>query len=1047
MISGTFNPFAGGELARVSPATWPQKEIFVSAQMNEEGNTAFNEAISITLEGLVDVTLLASCFNRLLDRHEALRTTFSRTGKEICLHTCSGAPVHFDYEDLRQLDSSAQVEAIAALWRTVATTPMDLENGPLFFVWVKQLTDSRAEIVIAAHHIICDGWSFGLLLKELVYLYSHNGDADGLPPAESFFAYAEQCDAEEIANSDIDYWRDKFNQAPPVLDLPLDRMRPPTRPFQASRFDFEFDPALTAQLPKAAARMKASLMNVLMAGYFTLLYRLTSSQDLVVGLAVAGQASFNKINQVGHMVQLLPIRLALNNDMSYAELVGLVKREVLDASEHPRFTFGKLMEKMVVDRSRVPLINTIFNIDQPINTLDFGKATGTVRTVPRSAENFEIFVNISQSTNRLIIETTYSTALFSEETISAWMQSFETIVANAITDPGTKISEIILTKAIPEVLQQANNTSTDLIYPDFLSAFNEQVKNNPNAEAVLCGDTKYNYQQLDQISDTVANVLLNNNIGDGDIVGICCQRSEKMVVALLALFKIGATYLPLDPDFPQDRLLYMLEDTAAAAVLEDDTAPQGVLQASMRHINIDSLLEAGTLPTTMTPPVKKANRLAYIIYTSGSTGKPKGVRVHHEALINFLISMAKMPGCTSSDRLLAITTLSFDISVLEIFLPLLCGATVIVATREQLKDGELLAELLEQCGITILQATPSTWRMLLASNWRESSLQKQHLKALCGGEPLPPDLVADLLERVAELWNMFGPTETTVWSTCKLIQNSDSVITVGKPIDNTQLYILDHNLNPLPLSTPGELFIGGQGVTQGYHNREELTAERFINHAAYGKIYRTGDLAKVLPSGELQHLGRLDDQIKLRGYRIELGEIESALMNCSGVRAAAAYLWQLSPEDVRIVACCQPTAAEGFQATSIRKQLRTSLPNYMIPQFLLQVDTIPLLPNGKVNRKGLPKPAMTESSVLSRSGLVSDQEKLIADIWTELIQQKHAIAREDTFFDIGGHSLLALDAIRKIETATGKKFKMAEIIQDSIATLAEKIAEVSPRPH
>jgi len=1033
----TFDPFAGGELLRVSPTTWPQKEILASAQMSDEANTAFNEAVSITIEGELDRDLLELCFNRLVERHDILRATFSRKGNEICLHPAR--PFKLEYEDIRHLDTQSQNIEVHNLWRNIAISPMNLEEGPLFFAWTKRLTDSSFELIIAAHHIICDGWSIGLLLKELTELYRDRGIGDGLPPAESFFEYAEQSDAQEIANVDIDYWREKFKQIPPVLDLPIDKVRPGARTFPASRLDFELDKDLAAQLPKAAAKMKASLVNVVMAGYFALLYRLTSTSDIVVGLPVAGQAALNRVNQVGHMVQLLPIRLTINGEASFEKLVSQVKGGVLDASEHPRFTFGKLLEKMVVDRSRVPLICTIFNIDQPMNTLDFGQARGTLRTVPRAAENFEVFLNIVPAANRLTIEATYSTVLFSEETMVAWMQSLENILAEVVAGSEIKISDFTLTKTIPDVLRQSNATTTECLFPDFLSAFRAQVEKTPEAASVICADTMYSYQQLDRLSDNFAGFLAEKGIGDGNVVGICCRRSEKMVAAVLALFKVGAAYLPLDPDFPQDRLMYMLEDSAAVAVIEDNSAPKGVVEARVQHFDLDGLTEARSI-TPLPLPVENPARLAYLIYTSGSTGKPKGVRVHHRAMINFLESMGREPGCGPEDRLLAVTTLSFDISVLELYLPLICGATTVVADRDQVKDGEKIAELLDTHGITMLQATPSTWRMLLASSWRDRQTGHQKLKALCGGEPLPPDLVVDLLASVSELWNMFGPTETTVWSTCKRIRPSDSMITVGKPIANTQVYILDHNLKPLPLSTPGELFIGGDGVTSGYHNREELTAERFLVHPEFGRIYRTGDLAKILPNGEIQHMGRLDDQVKLRGYRIELGEIESALVACKGVRAAAAYLWQLSPEDVRIVACCVPVSADSFQTIELRKQLRDMLPSYMVPQYLLVVDEIPLMPNGKINRRGLPKPELSDSTLLTKSMLASDHEKLIAQIWTELIKPRNPIAREDNFFEIGGHSLLALEAIRKIEGVTGKRLTTREIVTETLATLAEKIS-------
>lgn len=1037
MSSVVFDPFACGEILRVVPTTGPQKEIIASAQMSDAANTAFNEAVSISICGELNKDMLESCLNKLIERHDILRATFSRNGQEICLQESKS--FHLNFKDLSQLSLPEQEKQIGDLWRNVVVSPMNLEEGPLFFAWLNKLADAQFELTIAAHHIICDGWSIGMLINELAHLYRSSGSTEGMAPAESFFDFAEQLDAREFSNRDNDYWQEKFLQIPPVLDLPLDYTRPLMRTFEARRFDYDLDADLVASLRKMAAGLKASFVNVVLAGYFALLHRLTGSEDVVVGLPVAGQAAFKRPNQVGHMVQLLPIRLNFGGAARFDELVGMVKREVLNASEHPNFTFGKLLEKMTIDRSRVPLVSTVFNIDQPMPQLDFAGAVGVLKSVPRAAENFEMFLNIVPSDKKLTIEATYSTALFSESTIKAWLTSLECILSQAVSHQDIEISDLALTESVPEILQQCNATTFEVKFPDFVSALRAQSKLTPEAPAIVCSGRTLTYGQLDCLSDSAASGLALKGIKEGATVGICCERSEKMVIGVVALLKLGAAYLPLDPDFPQERLLYMLEDSGAVAIIEDDAAPQSMRELNTLHFGIDGFSDAAPADAAMRPLADDPDRVAYIIYTSGSTGKPKGVRVPTRAMINFLESIVREPGCSAEDRLLAVTTLSFDISVLELFMPLICGACTIIATREQTRDGGKLAELIATHSINVMQATPSTWRMLLASEWRgQPSIIK--LKALCGGEPLPPDLVAELFPRVAELWNMYGPTETTVWSTCKRIDRPDGLITIGKPIANTQIYILDKNKRSLPLSAPGELYIGGVGVTLGYHNRAELNAQRFVSHPIYGRIYATGDLARILPSGEIQHLGRLDDQVKLRGYRIELGEIESALISCPGLRAAAVYLWELSPDDVRIVACCVPSGSQPLETNSIRKQLRRTLPSYMVPQYLLEVSTIPLTPNGKVNRRALPRPEETRTSIFARSALITDTEKLVGKIWEELVKPKGPVCRDDNFFEIGGHSLLALQAIHKIESATGKKITPAEIIARRLWEIAEKIS-------
>ncbi len=1032
-----FDPFAGGEVLRVSPTTAPQQEIITSSKMSDEANTAFNEGVSLTITGSLDLELLKKCCNTLVERHDILRATFSPLGDEICLQ--EARPVLVSFEDLRSYEPGEKRYLVDELLRNIAISPMNLEEGPLFFVWVKQFEDECFELIIVVHHVICDGWSIGLLLTELAELYRSGGKAKTITGAPSFFDFADQSSASQVSNADVDYWLERFQELPPVLDFPLDMSRPAVRSFRAARYDYNFDNSLVSKLPKAASAQKCSLVNYVLAAYFALLYRLTGNEDIVVGLPVAGQAALNQPKMVGHMVQLLPIRIQLDRDTTFSSLVAAVKREVLNASEHPDFTFGQLLEKISMERSRVPLISTIFNIDQPMPLLDFGSASASVSSVPRAAENFEIFLNIMPSTEGLVVETTYSTALFSEDTIISWMRSLEAILLSAITNPNLSIGNQPLSDSIPQVLQISNQTVKSGKFSDLVSAFKFHAQYHPDAIAVISGDKRLSYQDLDLLSSHFSAALSAAGVRSDSVVGICCERSEFLLIGTLAVLKLGAIYLPLDPDFPSERLLYMIDDSGAVAVLEDISTPQAVHDTELTHLNMDDLLSSVESGVSVESPEPSLERVAYTIYTSGSTGKPKGVRVQNGAMINFLESMAENPGCTGGDILLAVTTLSFDISVLELFLPLVTGATTLIASRDDVKDGERLAVLLDQSQVTIMQATPSTWRMLLASEWGKDKSKRGRLKALCGGEPLPQDLASDLIPHVSELWNMFGPTETTVWSTCKRIRQSDTLITIGKPIANTQVYILDDNLNPLPISVPGELCIGGDGVTLGYHQRPDLTDDRFVMHAELGRIYRTGDLAKALPNGEVQHLGRLDDQVKLRGYRIELGEIEAALKSCAEIEEAAVYLWYLGEQDVRVVACCVPVADKALETISIRKQLRESLPSYMVPQYFLSIIKIPLTPNGKVDRRSLPRPEMNESSILSKKILQTGSEKLIANIWSDLLKNGSTIGREDNFFELGGHSLLALQAIRQIETVSGSRLKPADIVADRLSTLAEKI--------
>lgn len=1042
MSSANFNPFAGGELLKVAPATGPQREIIASAQISDVANTAFNEAVSIRLEGKLDVDVLRRCFDQLVARHDSLRATFSRNGAEICLHESS--PFELEFEDISNLSESEQNATISDLWKNIAISPMNLEEGPLLFAWLKKLDENIHELVFAAHHIVCDGWSIGLMLSELAEFYSNDGKApDSMSAASSFFDYAELVDSREISNRDNDYWIERFSEVPPNLDLPLDFPRPHFRTFEATRLDYRIGPQLASQLPKSAASMKVSMVNMVLASYFVLLHRLTGNEDIVVGLPVAGQATQNRLDQLGHMVHLLPIRIEIGPDMTFSELCRQVKSEVLNATEHSNFTFGKLIEAINVDRTRVPLINTIFNIDQPLESIQFADVSGKVRTVPRAAENFEMFLNILPSADSLTIEATYSTALFTEATITAWLGALEKILVSATTDVDLPVGSIALADNEPVIAAKANNTDVALIHGTVIDAMKSHVIDSPDATACRFGDRAWTYRELEERSNRVAGALAARGVNAGETVAVCVERSDHALAAILGIFKLGAVYLPLDPDFPESRLNYMIEDSGTSALIMDETTPAAISELDLTRFDIKSFETASdTESDNLLPNAGPApEATAYIIYTSGSTGQPKGVLIPHRALINFLESMAQKPGCTASDRLLAVTTFSFDISFLELLLPLTQGAATVIADKESVKDGEKLRQLILEHQITIMQATPATWRMLLDTEWRHDNL---NMKGLCGGEPLPPDLVRDLTGTLYQLWNMYGPTETTVWSTCHQLLPTDRLIAIGKPINNTQVHILDREQKPLPLSCPGELYIGGLGLAQGYHKRPDLTAEKYITHSEFGRLYATGDLAKWSPNGTIQHLGRMDDQVKVRGYRIELGDIESALKACADVRSACAYVWELSPGDARIVGCVVPETSAEPSVVAIRKELRRQLPSYMIPQYILTIDEVPLSPSGKIDRRRLPRPELRESSILKASALANETEELIAGVWSDVLNSSSRIVREDNFFSLGGHSLLALQAIRRIESLTGIRLSPEDIVGLSLSEIAEKLSHSKP---
>lgn len=1030
-----FDPFRGGEISRKAPSTEPQREILAAALLDEVANTAYNEAISMRVTGPLEPAAVESALRRIIDRHDALRMTFTPAGTEVCV--TDDNDFQLEVRDLCDQSASAQEESIQALWLELANTPMNLIDGPLLrAVWLK-LGEDSAELLMSVHHVVCDGWSYYVILDELSRILC--GETAGFSePAPSFADFAELQHASTASNKDIDYWLDHFKTVPPALDLPLDRPRPATRTFAATRIDHEIDSDLTRAIRSAAGKYKASIVNVVLAGVTVLLHRLSKADDLAIGLPVARQSTDNLPDLVGHGVQLLPVRVGISPQENFGDVVGRVKSAVLDASDHPNFTFGSLVRELNLsgDPSRVPLVPVIFNIDQPSEDLKFGAATASVRTVPRTAEGFEIFFNVLPSNDVLVVETTFNTDLFDEESIESWLQALECILGDVAGDPDKTIGDIRLSPQTPSCYETLNDTLRSHEHDHWLSALAAQVEQSPESTAVIDEQGSISYSEFDALSGQLASELAGQGVGTGDLVGIYMNRSRHLLVAVAAVHKTGAAYVPLDPSFPESRLVYMLQDSGATIIVSDIDIPSAFAKIDLPVVEVP-LTSART--DTFDAPRRSGDDLAYIIYTSGSTGNPKGVKVHHDAVANFLSSMAREPGIDADSRLLAVTTLSFDISVLELLLPLFSGASVYVASREQGADARVLASLISDQSISIMQATPATWKMLLADEWKGN----QELKVLCGGEALPPDLARQLVGKVGELWNMYGPTETTIWSTCRQVDSGFSRITVGRPIDNTQIYIMDEAGLPLPPTVPGELCIGGRGVALGYHNLPELTAEKFIESQQFGRTYRTGDLARVLPNGDIEHLGRIDDQVKVRGFRIELGEIESVLQAHADVDQAAAYVWTAKENDQRIVACCVPAPGQNISAIKLRKHLRANLPEYMVPQYFMPVDGIPLTPNAKVDRRNLPSPIVSESQLDRQKADPPETpaEVIIADIWTKLIQPARAVRRHDMFFEIGGHSLLALDALRQTENKFDVRLDPRALFAHDLAAIAEQCAE------
>jgi len=871
-----------------APSTEAQREIFHAVQMGPEANASFNESNRIRFDGELDEAALNAALLDLVVRHPALRSSFSEDGDTQLFHPCP-----------RSLEI-VRHETYTAGWDEVleseARQPFDLVTGPLLRLHLAKLGEGHHELLFTAHHLVCDGWSFGMLIAELGTAYNARkaGRLPRLAPAMSFAEYARHEVADHgtpEAKSAERYWISKFEHNCPVLDLPVDHARPAVKTYAGSMESLELDGDLFARLKKTSPQLGGTLFATLLSSFATLLHRLTGQEDLVIGVPAAGQTRIGRDELIGHCLNFLPLRLNAGADRSFREFATAVKSDVLEAYDYQNYTFGSLLKNLTLprDTSRLPLVTVMFNIDKSgFDQFGFDGLSFDVETNPKRYVNFDLFFNLVQSEQRLIVECEYNTDLHEAATIRRWLAAFQQLIASAVENGDATLASLpILPPADRQrVLTDWNAMAREYPRTSVDALVSEIAATHAAKTAIRCGNESLTYAELEARATTLAGRLQANGVKRGDLVGIYLERSASIATGLLAILKCGAAYVPMDPAFPAERLAYMIEDARMPVIL---TQKSLTLPASnAKAVLIDEVSSS----SPFTPVSRDAEDLAYVIFTSGSTGRPKGVRLPHRAVVNFLNSMRREPGLTENDVLLAVTTLSFDIAGLEIFLPLTTGATVVIATRDMVIDGHALVREIEQQGISVLQATPSTWRLLLEASWAG----KPGLKALVGGEAVPRDLVNRLAPLCGAIWNVYGPTETTIWSTTARLSAGEGPVSIGHPIDNTQVYIVNAALEPQPIGIAGELLIGGDGLALGYLDRPELTADRFITLKGQ-TLYRTGDLAKWTPEGTLECLGRMDNQVKVRGYRIELGDIETHLEQHPLVEQAVAHV-----HDGRLVA-------------------------------------------------------------------------------------------------------------------------------------------------
>lgn len=1031
------DPFLnGGELVKVAPSTEPQREIWSALLLNPEASLAYNESICMTLKGAVDRDVLKTAVHALHERHEALKVSFSSDGLFMCIHKESR--VDYKVSDLRGIHPQDKIVEAEKLRET--SVPFDLLQGPLIRFHLLILSEESYALLITGHHIILDGWSFAVLVKDIFDCYrqltSQNLITKASPPLLSQYAVDRASDDNQ---KDLQYWVEKYRTVP-ELDLPTKASRPAQRSFAASVYFKTFDQDLIQALKKDARKQKSSFVNYIMAALSLTLSQITGQKDLVIGLPAAGQAIFSQAELVGHCVHLLPLRYQIDTTLSWTAYLEKCRRQFLEDWERNHITFGSLLQNLNSPRdpSRIPLVPVVFNIDTRIPKKDLTipglEVDYTIN--PRQYESFELFINCVDSENLFELCCQYNAELFDQAAIDRIFSGLERLLQQIREGAGEVLGELTITDE--EALVQVNSNPRHYKGPDtFMECFQEWVKRTPDAPALWNDQESLSYYEVERRSQLMAQELLRHGVKSGDLIGVCLPRDHDLILVLLAIMKLGAAYVPLDPAFPVTRLRMIAEDARLRFAIVDATTRE--LLPTLDHF-IDRALvsrhesSGAELPQTS----KDKDRLAYVMFTSGSTGRPKGVMITQAAMLNFLRGMSETIGFSPSHRLLAVTTASFDISVLEFFMPLMSGASLVMASTQDVKDGYRLNELIQRYQVNIMQATPSGWKILLMAGFHPAP----GFIAICGGEPFPRSLAEDLLARHMTVWNAYGPTEATVWATVEPITDAKAPILVGKALPNYEVWVVDEDGRAQPFGCKGELALGGAGLALGYFGREDLTAERFFFDTQGRRLYRTGDVARLLVDGRVELFGRNDAQVKVRGFRIELDEVKLALESMASVKEAIVVVREQNGDNTLIAYAC--SQGSPVQSLEILQTLRTLLPLYMVPQHLIMLDNFPLLPNGKIDRKSLPDP-LDPGQKASRTPFVAKNsaDEILVKHWTDILKSS-LVHSDDDFFIQGGHSLLAMQFLAQINQELGTDLRIHHLFQNpTLAGLSSLLARCS----
>jgi amino acid adenylation domain-containing protein len=1022
--------------AIVCPMSFSQRQLWYLQRLVPH-SSAYNIPFALEIEGELRVDPLVDSINELIAKHEILRTTYGLVDAAPSQLIHDEASLAVQTEDGSGWSEETYEEAI----RAEAARPFDLKTELPIRLRVIRRGEARWAVLWTVHHIAMDHITVVQLGEELAQSYERRcsggpapiPDQDALQYVDFAMWQIETLSDAGALDERLDAWKERLRGTPTVLELPLDHPRPRTQSFAGAEIRVSIEEVVRRRVIDSAQAMGVSLFVLMLAAFKVCVGAYAGRRDVVTGCPFANRPTPELETVAGLFMNLLPIRATWTADSTVRSLVDEVRGAVLGGQRYQDTPFEKIVEALELrsDPAVNPLVQTWFTVQTAPMQLSLPGLEVRTRHPHNGGAKLDLSAWWWDEGKTLEGAIEYDTALFDEGTVTRLMETYAWILRQMAEQPDARLDTLSL---CPPGQQASLASAQGARRPDVLHTLVEGIARSFSAHgarwAVRSQGDRLRYGDLETRVRRLAAGLVVTGVGPGDLVGICTNRSEEMVTAVLGVLFAGAAYVPLDPAYPLERLRYIVGDSGLRTILSDPVNADTASQCGADVLIVGDVESSSEDPTSH--PTIDPEAIAYVIYTSGSTGNPKGVQVPHRAVASFLYAMAEEPGLGQDDVLAAVTTLSFDISVLELLLPLWTGAECAIVDSADARDGNRLAERLSEWGATTMQATPATWRLLLHAN-----VEWPPVKALCGGEALPADVAAGLTGRVAELWNMYGPTETTVWSTCaQVIAGDDPDVTIGRPILNTSVRIVDDTGRDLPIGAPGEIWIGGDGVTLGYRNRPELTDDRFVEADAT-TWYRTGDVGRYRGDLQLLHLGRSDRQLKLRGHRIEPGEIEAALSEMPEVRSAIVSARPFGPNDTRLVAHVVGASDEPPTATVLRRGLRSVLPAHMVPSVFVPLDQFPKLPNGKIDVAALPMPATMRSAPRSKDALRPGLEADTATLWSELLKYE-GIGPDDNFFDLGGYSLLAMEAVAAMQQRFGHVVEPRAMFFQTLRQLVEE---------